>query len=174
MREIVFDTETTGYSPTSDRIVEIGCVELLDGTLTGNTFQRYLNPKRSIHQRALEVHGLTGEFLRDKPKFSDIAGELLAFIGDSTLIAHNASFDMGFLNAELERLNLSVIARERAVDTVALSKKLNGHLANHKLDTLCCAYGVDNSERTLHGALLDAKLATEIYIKIKQGMKAGK
>ncbi|GAB7140588.1 hypothetical protein RsTz2092_05380 [Deferribacterales bacterium RsTz2092] len=173
MREIIFDTETTGYAASTGRIIEIGCVELLNGTLTGNTFQRYLNPERSIHPRALEVHGLTSEFLRDKPKFIDIASELLAFIGDSTLIAHNASFDMGFLNAELARVNLPAIAKERAVDTVALSRKLNTHLAHHNLDALCRAYGIDNSNRTLHGALLDAKLTAEIYIKMKQEIKAG-
>ena len=153
MREIVLDTETTGFEPAEgDRIVEIGAVELIGHIPTGRTYHQYINPKRSMPKEAFEVHGLGDEFLADKPVFAEIASAFLDFIGDAQLVIHNASFDMKFLNAELSWVNLPLIAMERAVDTLAIARRrFPGSPAS--LDALCRRFGIDNSARTLHGAL---------------------
>ncbi len=169
MREVVLDTETTGLDPGSGhRIVEIGCLELVNHVPTGKHFHKYLNPERDIPDGAAAIHGLTEEFLSDKPLFSDIAGELDEFLGDSVLIIHNADFDLGFLNAELERLGRPLLSPERAVDTVFLARrKFPGAQAN--LDALCRRFQIDNSDRTRHGALKDAHLLAEVYLQLIGG-----
>jgi DNA polymerase-3 subunit epsilon len=173
MREIVFDTETTGLDPyQGDRLVEIGCIELLNGFPTGQTFHRYINPEREMSQAAFEVHGLSTEFLKDKPLFADICEELLAFVGDAPLVAHNAMFDLGFINAELERCKRALIARERVVDTLMLARRKHPAGPN-KLDDLCTRYGIDTSRRTKHGALLDAEILAEVYLELT-GMRQAK
>lgn len=173
MREIVFDTETTGIDPLKgDRVVEIGCVEVLNLIPTGNTFHVYINPERDMPDEAYRVHGLSGEFLADKPKFREIADGFLAFIGDDArLVAHNAMFDFGFLNMELDRLGLPILARERIVDTLALARRRNPGGPN-SLDALCSRFGIDNSRRTKHGALLDAELLAEVYAELCGGKQA--
>ncbi|HLF58670.1 MAG TPA: DNA polymerase III subunit epsilon [Alphaproteobacteria bacterium] len=173
MREIVLDTETTGLDPGSGhRIVEIGCVELLRRIPTGLTFQRYVNPEREIPAEARAVHGLTDAFLGAQPLFSGIAVDFLEFIGDAPLIIHNAEFDLGFVNAELARAGLAPLAASRAVDTVLLARrKFPGAPAN--LDALCRRFGIDNSSRQLHGALLDASLLAEVYLELTGGRQAG-
>lgn len=155
MREIVLDTETTGFDPeTGDRIVEIGAVELHQHLPTGNTYHQYINPERSMPQEAFEVHGLGDDFLRDKPKFEDIGRAFLDFVGDAKLVIHNAAFDMKFLNAELDWMGLPQLPWECAIDTLAIARKrFPGSPAS--LDALCRRFGIDNSARTLHGALLD-------------------
>jgi DNA polymerase-3 subunit epsilon len=169
MREIVFDTETTGLDPVQGhRLVEIGCVELLNRFPTGRVFHRYCNPERDMPVEAFNVHGLSGEFLRDKPFFHEICDELVEFIGDSPLVAHNANFDLGFLNAEFERCKRALIGRERLVDTLLLARRRHPAGPNG-LDHLCQRYGVDNSRRTKHGALLDAELLAEVYIEMIGG-----
>jgi DNA polymerase-3 subunit epsilon len=167
MREIVFDTETTGLDPRSgDRLVEIGCIELVNRFPTGNVFHRYVNPERDMPAAAFNVHGLSIEFLQDKPKFAEIVEELVVFIGDdASLVAHNAMFDLGFLNAELERAGKAVVNRERLVDTLLLARRKHPGGSN-KLDDLCLRYKVDNSRRTKHGALLDAELLAEVYLEL--------
>jgi DNA polymerase-3 subunit epsilon len=166
MREIVFDTETTGLDPyQGDRLVEIGCVELLNGFPTGNSFHRYLNPERDIPDGAFKVHGLSVEFLKDKPLFSDICEEFLAFVGDAPLIAHNAMFDLGFINAELERCKKALLQRERLVDTLMLARRRYPAGPN-RLDDLCARFSIDASRRTKHGALLDAELLAEVYVEL--------
>jgi DNA polymerase III subunit epsilon len=166
MREIVFDTETTGLDPyQGHRLVEIGCIELVNRFPTGQTFHRYLNPEREVPQEAFAIHGLSYNSLKDKPLFADIAVELLGFLGDAPLIAHNASFDLGFLNAELERVKQSVIPRDRLIDTLLLARRKHPGGSN-RLDDLCARYGIDNSRRTKHGALLDAELLAEIYLEL--------
>ncbi len=167
MREIVLDTETTGLDPLrGDRLVEIGCVELINHMPTGQVYHCYLNPERDMPQEAFAVHGLSSAFLSDKPLFSAVAGEFLAFIGEDTpLIIHNASFDIGFINAELGRLARSAIARERLVDTLLLARRKHPGVSN-RLDDLCSRYAIDNSKRTKHGALLDAELLAEVYIDL--------
>jgi DNA polymerase III subunit epsilon len=166
MREIALDTETTGLDPlTGDRLVEIGCVELVNGIPTGVTFQRYLNPDRDVPAAAFAVHGLSAEFLRDKPRFPEIAKELIAFIGDAPLVAHNASFDIGFINAELARVTLAPIGTERVVDTLSLARRKHPGGSN-RLDDLCARYGIDNSRRTKHGALLDAEILAAVYVEL--------
>ena len=166
MREIVLDTETTGLDPfQGHRVVEIGCVELLNRIPTGRSFHRYLKPERDMPAEAAEVHGLTAEFLKDKPDFAEIADEFLGFIGDAPLIAHNASFDIAFLNAELERVTKGLISRERIVDTLLLARRKHPGGAN-RLDDLCARYGIDNTRRTKHGALLDAELLAEVYVDL--------
>jgi DNA polymerase-3 subunit epsilon len=166
MREIVIDTETTGLDPvTGDRLVEIGCVELLNRFPTGNTFHRYLNPEREVPDSAFQVHGLSNDFLKDKPRFADVADELVAFLGDAPLVAHNAIFDLSFLNAELERAGRPAVSRERLVDTLMLARRKYPGSAN-RLDDLCLRYRIDNSRRTKHGALLDAELLSEIYVEL--------
>lgn len=174
MREIVFDTETTGLSPENgDRIVEIGCVELVNHLPTGRVYHQYLNPERSMSEEVIAVHGLTEQFLSDKPKFSEIADEFLAFIGsDSTLVAHNASFDMKFLNAELSWIGKEEISYDRVVDTLLIAKKkFPGSRVN--LNELCKRFGVDNSARTVHGALLDSELLAEVYLELLGGREPG-
>ena len=156
MREIVLDTETTGLDPLrGDRLVEIGCVELVNGFPTGNSFHHYLNPEREMSDAAFQVHGLSSEFLKDKPLFADVCEEFLAFVGDAPLVAHNAMFDLGFINAELERCKKAAIARERLVDTLMLARRRYPGGSN-RLDDLCARYGIALARRTKHGALLDA------------------
>jgi DNA polymerase III subunit epsilon len=166
MREIVFDTETTGLDPyQGHRLLEIGCVELVNRFPTGQTFHRHINPERDVPVEAFNVHGLSFEFLKSTPLFADIATELAEFIGDAPLIAHNASFDLGFLNAELERIGQPIVARERLVDTLLLARRKYPGGSN-RLDDLCQRFGIDNSRRTKHGALLDAELLAEVYLEL--------
>lgn len=169
MREIVLDTETTGFDPESgDRIVEIGAVELERHVPTGHTYHQYINPERSMPDDAFQVHGLGDDFLRDKPLFKAIAQDFVDFIGDAKLVIHNAAFDMKFLNAELSWVGLPQIDWERAVDTLAIArKKFPGAPAS--LDALCRRYGIDNSARTLHGALLDSEILAEVYLEMIGG-----
>ena len=166
MREIIFDTETTGLDPLAgDRLVEIGCIELVNRFPTGKTFHVYFNPERDMPEQALKIHGLTGEFLKDKPLFADKVEELIAFLGDAQLVAHNAMFDLGFLNAELERVGRAVVSRDRMIDTLLLARRKHPGGSN-RLDDLCERYQIDNSRRTKHGALLDAELLAEIYVEL--------
>ena len=169
MREIVLDTETTGLSPDNgDRVVEIGCVELINHVPTNNTYQVYLNPEKDMDPGAEKVHGLTNEFLLDKPKFIEIADSFLDFIGDSNLIAHNADFDINFLNSELVRAKKDKINNDRVVDTLKIARsKFPG--ARNSLDALCKRFFVDNSNRSLHGALLDSELLAEVYLELVGG-----
>ena len=169
MREIVLDTETTGLSPDNgDRVVEIGCVELINHVPTSNTFQVYLNPEKQMDPGAEKVHGLTNEFLVDKPKFIDVADDFLSFIGSSTLVAHNADFDVGFLNSELSRAKKEKIKTNRVVDTLKIARtKYPG--ARNSLDALCKRFSIDNSNRELHGALLDSELLAEVYLELVGG-----
>lgn len=166
MREIVLDTETTGLDPLrGDRLVEIGCVEMVNHMPTGQTFHIYLNPERDMPQEAFAVHGLSAEFLADKPLFAAVAEDFLAFIGEAPLIIHNASFDIGFINAELDRVKRAAIPRDRLVDTLTLARRKHPGVSN-RLDDLCSRYAIDNSRRTKHGALLDAELLAEVYIDL--------
>ena len=166
MREIVLDTETTGLDPyAGHRLVEIGCIELINRMPTGRHFHRYLNPERDMPAEAFAVHGLSTEFLQDKPHFGDIADEALAFVVDVPLIAHNAGFDLGFLNAELERAGRKPLERERLVDTLLLARRKHPAGPN-RLDDLCARYGIDNSRRTKHGALLDAEILADVYLDL--------
>src|SRR6188474_358862 len=166
MREIVLDTETTGLDPfDGHRVVEIGCVELLNRIPTGNSFHRYLNPQRDMPEQAFAVHGLSGEFLKDKPFFADICEEFLAFVGDAPLVAHNAMFDLGFINAELERCKKAALQRERLIDTLMLARRRYPAGPN-RLDDLCGRFSIDISRRTKHGALLDAELLAEVYVEL--------
>lgn len=169
MREIVLDTETTGFEPSEGhRIVEIGAVELIGHMPTGRTWHQYLNPGRAMPKEAFEVHGLGDDFLRDKPRFAECAADFLAFLGDSPLIIHNAAFDMKFLNAELQRAGLPPLAAGRAIDTVAMARAKNpGSPAS--LDALCRRYGIDNSRREKHGALLDSEILAEVYLELIGG-----
>lgn len=169
VREIILDTETTGLDPaTGDRIVEIGAVELLNHLPTGRTFHVYVNPERDVPKEAEAVHGLSSAFLRDKPVFAAIANDFLEFIGDAALIIHNASFDMAFINAELGFLRLPSITSERVVDTLHIARQKHPGAAN-SLDALCRRYGIDNSKRTKHGALLDSELLAEVYLELIGG-----
>jgi DNA polymerase-3 subunit epsilon len=173
MREIVFDTETTGLSPAGgDRMVEIGCIEMIGRVETGRSYHCYFNPERSMPSEAEAVHGLSDIFLSDKPRFGDKAEELLEFIGDSPLVAHNASFDFGFLNHELERCGRGSICLTRMVDTLVLARSRHPG-AKHSLDALCTRYGVDRSQRIKHGALLDAQLLAQVYIELTGGRQIG-
>ncbi len=166
MREIVLDTETTGLDPfQGHRLVEVGCIELINRIPSGQTFHRYLNPERSMPAEAMAVHGLTEEFLKDKLFFAEIADDLVAFLGDAPLVIHNAGFDVGFLNAELERAGRPLIGRERMIDTLMLARRKHPGGSN-RLDDLCARYGIDNSRRTKHGALLDAELLAEVYVEL--------
>ena len=169
MREVVLDTETTGLDPRSGhRIVEIGCVELINHMATGKHFHKYLNPERDIPEQASVIHGLTEEFLSSQPVFADITEEFEAFIGDSPLVIHNAEFDLGFINAEREKISQPPIAPDRAIDTVSLARrKFPGAQAN--LDALCRRFKIDNSDRLLHGALKDARLLAEVYLELIGG-----
>lgn len=172
MREIVLDTETTGLSAVQgDRVVEIGCVELVNRFPTGATFHCYLNPERDMPEGAFAVHGLSSTFLSDKPLFAAIAADFLAFIGDAPLVIHNADFDMGFLNMELARAGLATLGSERVVNTLSLARRKHPGGSN-KLDDLCARYGIDNSRRTKHGALLDAELLSEVYVELVGGRQA--
>ena len=173
MREIVLDTETTGLDPASGhRIVEIACLELVNHLPSGRTFQRYLNPDRDVPEDAFAVHGLSAVFLADKPRFAERVEEFLAFVGDAMLVIHNASFDIGFLNAELKRTGHAAIGMERVVDTLALARRKHPG-AQNSLDALCARYGIDNSNRVKHGALLDAELLAEVYIELTGGRQTG-
>src|SRR6202048_3945176 len=166
MREIVLDTETTGLDPLrGDRLVEIGCVEIFNRMPTGQTFHRHLNPERDIPAEAYAVHGLSREFLADKRLFAEVVEEFLEFIGDAPLVIHNASFDISFINAELDRVKQQAIARERLVDTLLLARRKHPGVSN-RLDDLCSRYAIDNSRRTKHGAWLDAELLAEVYIDL--------
>lgn len=169
MREIVLDTETTGFEPEQgDRIVEIGAVELFNHMPTGRTYHEYINPERSMPQEAFEVHGLGDDFLRDKPVFASIGQSFLDFVGEAKLVIHNAAFDMKFLNAELGRLNLPKLPMDQAIDTLAIARrKFPGSPAS--LDALCRRFGIDNSSRTLHGALLDSEILAEVYLELIGG-----
>jgi DNA polymerase III subunit epsilon len=173
MREIVFDTETTGFEPgDGHRIVELGCVELIDHFATGKTFQAYLNPERDVPIESQRVHGLSNEFLSDKPLFAAVVEEFLAFIGDSPLVIHNASFDIKFINAELARTGHPPLPLARAIDTIEIAKrKLPG--ARYSLDELCKRFGVDLTSRAKHGALLDADLTAQIYLELIGGRQRG-
>ena len=173
MREIVLDTETTGLDPvTGDRVVEIGGIELLNRFPTRNSFHLYLNPDRDMSPEAEAVHGLSATFLADKPRFAQCVEGFLAFLGDAKLVIHNASFDIGFLNAELARTGHRPIAAERVVDTLALARRKHPG-AQNSLDALCARYGIDNSNRVKHGALLDAELLAEVYIELTGGRQTG-
>lgn len=173
MREIVFDTETTGLDPkTGDRMVEIGCVEMIGRVPTGATYHAYYNPERDMPQAAEAVHGLSISFLETKPLFKNTANELLEFLGDAPLVAHNAGFDFGFLNAELERIGLAPISLDRMVDTVGLARKRHPG-AKLSLDALCTRYGIDRSHRVKHGALLDAELLAQVYVELTGGRQIG-
>jgi len=173
MREIVFDTETTGLDPkTGDRMVEIGCIELVNRVPTGATFHAYFNPERDMPAGAEAVHGLSSAFLADKPLFRDRAEELIAFIGSAPLVAHNAGFDFGFLNNELEFCSRAVVSLERMIDTVAIARRKHPG-AKLSLDALCTRYGIDRSHRVKHGALLDAELLAQVYVELTGGRQIG-
>jgi DNA polymerase III subunit epsilon len=166
MREIVLDTETTGLDPLDGhRLVEIGCVELINRIPSGQTFHSYFNPQREMPAEAFAVHGLGDEFLKDKMFFAEVADELLAFLGDAPLVIHNAAFDLAFLNAELERAARPPIGRERLIDTLLIARRKHPGGSN-RLDDLCVRYAIDNSRRTKHGALLDAELLAEVYVEL--------
>ena len=173
MREIIFDTETTGFDPaTGDRMVEIGCIEMVSRVMTGNHYHAYFNPQRPMPAAAENVHGLSDRFLSDKPAFGEKADALLEFLGDSPLVAHNASFDFGFLNHELQYCGRAPVAMDRMVDTVALARVKNPG-AKLSLDALCTRYGIDRSHRIKHGALLDAELLAQLYIELTGGRQIG-
>jgi DNA polymerase III subunit epsilon len=166
MREIVLDTETTGLDPLrGDRLVEIGCIEIYNRMPTGQTFHRYINPERDMPAEAFNVHGLSSEFLSSKPLFTEVVEEFLEFIGDAPLVIHNASFDISFINAELDRIKRQPVSRDRLVDTLLLARRKHPGVSN-RLDDLCSRYAIDNSRRTKHGALLDAELLAEVYIDL--------
>jgi DNA polymerase III subunit epsilon len=166
VREIVLDTETTGLDPLQgDRLVEIGCIELVNRIPSGQTFHAYLNPERGMPAEAFAIHGLSDEFLKDKPLFATVAEALLGFLGDAPLVIHNAGFDIGFLNAELERAGQPSIARERLIDTLLIARRKHAGASN-RLDDLCVRYLIDHSHRTKHGALLDAELLAEVYVEL--------
>ncbi len=173
MREIVLDTETTGLDPNKgDRLVEIGCIELLNRIPTGATFHAYLNPDRDMPAEAFAIHGLSIEFLKTHKRFADVVDDFLAFIGDDApLVIHNASFDHGFLCAELKRHNRALISRDRLIDTLALARRKHS-AGPYNLDALCGKYGIDNSRRTKHGALLDAEILAEVYLELIGGRQA--
>ncbi|MCG6870810.1 MAG: DNA polymerase III subunit epsilon [Gammaproteobacteria bacterium] len=176
MRQIVLDTETTGLEPEQGhRIIEIGCVELLNRKPTGNTYHQYLNPQREIDEGALEVHGITVEFLKDKPGFADIAADLMAYLSGAELVIHNAPFDVGFLDHELARLEESGATRIadhcRVVDTLVMAREMHPG-QNNSLDALCRRYFIDNTQRTLHGALLDAEILADVYLAMTGGQVA--
>lgn len=173
MREIIFDTETTGFDPQSgDRMVEIGCIEMVDRIETGNNFHCYYNPQRPMPKSAEEVHGLSDVFLSDKMLFADGADDLLEFLGDANLVAHNAQFDFNFLNAEMRLCGRTEISQFRMIDTLAIAKVKHPG-AKLSLDALCSRYGIDRSHRVKHGALLDAELLTQLYIELTGGRQIG-
>lgn len=172
MREIIFDTETTGLDNRSDRVIEFGGVELVNRFPTGRTFHAYFNPLgHPVHPEALAIHGLSDAFLADKPAFADTAMELMAFLEGAVLVAHNASFDLGFMNAELKRIGMPLVTTDRVIDTLAIAKRKHP-MGPNSLDALCRRYGIDNSRRTKHGALLDSELLAEVYIELIGGKQA--
>ena len=165
-REIVFDTETTGLDPArGDRLIEIGCIEIVNRIPTGREFHVYLNPERDVHPEAVAVHGLTREFLSDKPLFAAVHEEFLAFVGEAPLVAHNGTFDLGFINAELARVGKAIFPAHRIIDTLAIARRKHPAGPN-SLDALCKRYGVDNTMRTKHGALMDATLLAQVYVEL--------
>lgn len=173
MREIIFDTETTGLDPRSgDRLVEIGCIEMINRVPSGAVFHAYFCPERSMPAEAEAVHGLSESFLADKPKFRERVAELMEFIGDAPLVAHNAAFDFNFLDAELTLCGLEPVCRSRMIDTVAIAKRRHPG-AKLSLDALCSRYGIDRSHRTKHGALLDAELLAQLYVELTGGRQIG-
>ena len=173
MREIIFDTETTGLSPAGgDRMVEIGCIEMVNRVETGRSYHAYFNPQRAMPSEAEAVHGLSDIFLSDKPDFADSVHDLLEFIGDSPLIAHNATFDFGFLNHELQRCSRDPICLSRMICTLVLARSRHPG-AKHSLDALCTRFGVDRSHRVKHGALLDAQLLAQVYVELTGGRQIG-
>lgn len=173
MREIIFDTETTGLDPRSgDRLVEIGCIEMVNRIATGATYHAYFNPERDMPMEAEQVHGLSATFLSDKPLFRDRVSELLDFLGDSPLVAHNAQFDFGFLNHELNACGHAEVSLDRMIDTLAIARKRHPG-AKHSLDALCSRYGIDRSHRVMHGALLDAELLAQVYVELTGGRQIG-
>ncbi|WP_374384641.1 DNA polymerase III subunit epsilon [Dongia sp.] len=173
MREIVLDTETTGFDPlTGDRLVEIGCIELENHIPTGRNFHRYINPEREMPDAAFRIHGLSTAFLADKPKFAEVVEEFIAFVAEDPLVIHNAEFDMKFINFELEKAGSRAIPFQRAIDTVKMARtKFPGAPAS--LDALCKRFNIDNSNRTLHGALLDAQLLADVYLELLGGRQTG-
>jgi DNA polymerase-3 subunit epsilon len=172
LREIIFDTETTGLDSREDRIIEIGGIELVNRFATGRTFHVYINPQgRAVHPDALAVHGISDADLADKPPFQDIVEEFLTFIEGAKLVAHNANFDMGFINAELTRLGHQSVSPDFVIDTLALARRKHP-MGPNSLDALCRRYGIDNSRRTKHGALLDSELLAEVYIELNGGKQA--
>ena len=172
MREIVLDTETTGLDHlTGDRVVEIGCIELFNRIPTGQTFHRHINPERDVPASAFDVHRLSTDFLKDKPPFAEVVEDFLTFVGDAALVIHNAAFDAAFLNSELERVGRQLIARDRLVDTLLLARRRHPGASN-RLDDLCARYGIDNTRRAKHGALLDAELLAEVYIELTGARQA--
>ena len=173
MREIIFDTETTGLNPAGgDRMVEIGCIEIFNRVETGRHFHAYFNPERPMPSEAEAVHGLSAIFLSDKPRFADRAEELLEFIEDSPLVAHNASFDFGFLNHELKQCGRALVCTSRMIDTLVIARTRHPG-AKHSLDALCTRFGVDRSQRVKHGALLDAQLLAQVYVELTGGRQIG-
>jgi DNA polymerase-3 subunit epsilon len=173
MREIVFDTETTGFSfADGDRLVEIGCIEMFNRVETGKSFHAYFHPERPMPAEAQRVHGLTDAFLADKPLFAHGVDALIDFLGDAPLVAHNATFDFGFLNGELGRCGRPVIGMHRMVDTIVIARQRHPG-AKHSLDALCSRYGIDRSARTFHGALLDAQLLAQVYVELTGGRQIG-
>jgi len=174
MRELIFDTETTGFDPMSgDRLIEIGLVEMVDRSLTGNHYHVYVNPERDVPEGAVKIHGLTTDFLKDKAIFPDIMDEFLEYVGDdSVLVAHNAEFDMKFINWELENAGRPILHKKRFIDTLAIARTKFPGGAN-SLDALCKRFGVSNAHRTLHGALLDAEILAEVYIELLGGRQGG-
>lgn len=173
MREIVFDTETTGLDPRSgDRLVEIGCIEMINRVPSGAVYHCYFNPERDMPAEAEAVHGLSIAFFSDKPRFAEKAGEFLEFIQYSPLVAHNAGFDFGFMNTELELCGLEPVSRDRMIDTVAIARRKHPG-AKLSLDALCSRYGIDRSHRTKHGALLDAELLAQLYVELQGGRQIG-
>ncbi|GHF15469.1 DNA polymerase III subunit epsilon [Kordiimonas sediminis] len=174
MREILFDTETTGFDPMKgDRVIEIGCVEMVGKVLTGEHYHVYINPERDVPESAVKVHGLTTEFLSDKPVIAEVIDGFIDFVGsDSVLVAHNADFDMRFINWELENLGKPIIPQERFLDTLAIARnKFPG--SPNSLDALCKRFGIENGHRTLHGALLDSEILADVYIELTGGRQAG-
>lgn len=174
MRELIFDTETTGFDPLSgDRLIEIGLVEMVDQSLTGNHYHVYVNPEREVPESAVKIHGLTTEFLSDKQVFSEVMDEFLEYVGeDSVLVAHNAEFDMKFINWELENAGRPIIHKKRFIDTLAIARtKFPG--SPNSLDALCKRFMINNAHRTLHGALLDAEILAEVYIELLGGRQGG-
>jgi DNA polymerase III subunit epsilon len=173
MREIIFDTETTGLSPgDGHRLVEIGCIEMIHRVETGRTFHSYVNPGRPMPSEAQAIHGLSDAFLADKPVFAEIHDDLVSFIGDARLVAHNAAFDFAFLNAELDQCGRPILGPERMVDTLALARARHPG-AKHSLDALCARFGIDRSQRVKHGALVDAQLLAQVYVELTGGRQIG-